>query len=359
VRITSESVKTTVRKNIDLHPPEAIRGINVFLRSIPSSLLHVSKPVHGFFDGTGNGSNATISLSPLLIFLEIISRRNLTLKSRLWNRFLLALIVVFSFFTQYDDLLAAPAYAWLASTSNETVADIKPPVNARRIDVARGSFAEWLRYLPLKKPGMPVMLFNGEQKRNQEAHFRVVDMSVGRRDLQQCADALIRLRAEYLFSRGEFSRIRFSFTSGDIVPFQRWLNGERPLVKGNRVIWRGGASRAAGHDALMHYLTTLFMYAGSISLHRDTAKVAGSIQPGQILIQAGSPGHAVIVLDVAVDDAGRRFYLLGQSYMPAQEFHVLKNPQSPDFSPWYAEGDDIIPTPEWTFRRQDRRAFHG
>lgn len=292
-----------------MHPPDFLRGITICVHSLPPSLI--------------------------------------------------AYIIVFISLIRPFDLLAAPGYAWLTSTSNETVADIRPPVKARRIDVARGSFAEWLRYLPLKKPGVPVMLFNGEQKRNQDAHIRVVDMPVGSRDLQQCADALIRLRSEYLFSRGEFSRIRFSFTSGDIIPFERWRNGERPLVKRNRVIWRGGASRGAGHDALTVYLTTLFMYAGSISLQRDTVRIAGSVQPGQILIQAGSPGHAVIVLDVAVDDAGRRFYLLGQSYMPAQEFHVLKNPQAPDISPWYAERDDIIPTPEWTFRRQDRRAFQG
>lgn len=298
-----------MRRNTDLHPPGFLRGIIICLRS----------------------------LSP----------------------YFFSLLIVFSSFTLSDDLLSAPRYAWLTSTSHETVADIRPPVKARRIDVARGSFAEWLRYLPLKKPGVPVMLFNGEQKQNQDAHFRVVDMPVGRRDLQQCADALIRLRSEYLFSRGEFSRIRFSFTSGDIIPFERWRNGERPVVKGNRVLWRSGASRAAGHDALTGYLTTLFMYAGSISLQRDTVSIAGSVQSGQILIQAGSPGHAVIVLDVAVDDAGHRFYLLGQSYMPAQEFHVLRNPQSADLSPWYEEGSAIIVTPEWTFRRNDRRAFQG
>ena len=66
----------------------------------------------------------------------------------------------------------------------------------------------------------------------------------------------------------------------------------------------------------------------------------------------------MIVVDVAVHEtSGRRRFLLAQSYMPAQEIHVLRNPEAPG-SPWYdADSGDVLETPEWTFRCGDRRRF--
>ena len=53
------------------------------------------------------------------------------------------------------------------------------------------------------------------------------------------------------------------------------------------------------------------------------------IRPGDFFIQGGFPGHAVVVLDVVEDPAGRRAFALAQSYMPAQDVHVLDNPDRP------------------------------
>ena len=71
-----------------------------------------------------------------------------------------------------------------------------------RVAVAPGSFGDWLRHLPLLPPGAPVHLFDGRLKPRQDVHAAVVDLDVGTRDLQQCADAVMRLRAEYLFASG-------------------------------------------------------------------------------------------------------------------------------------------------------------
>ena len=70
-----------------------------------------------------------------------------------------------------------------------------------------------------------------------------------------------------------------------------------------------------------------------------------------MFIKGGFPGHAVLVADVAENaQTGEKRFLLVQSYMPAQEIHVLKNPPAADGSPWYPaafEGDLV--TPEWRF----------
>ncbi|WP_315824356.1 DUF4846 domain-containing protein [Paraflavitalea speifideaquila] len=76
------------------------------------------------------------------------------------------------------------------------------------------------------------------------------------------------------------------------------------------------------------------------------------------MIKGGSPGHAVMVMDVAINKAGEKIYLLAQSYMPAQSIHILKNPMDQTLNPWYKAGNEpIIETPEWTFTQQQLRRW--
>jgi hypothetical protein len=104
----------------------------------------------------------------------------------------------------------------------------------------------------------------------------------------------------------------------------------------------------------------VFRYAGTLSLSRELEPVEwGRMEPGDVLIRGGSPGHAVIVVDMARDTVnGHKYFLLAQSYMPAQEIHVLKNLLRPDISPWYSlDNSDRIDTPEWTFLPSELRRF--
>jgi hypothetical protein len=256
--------------------------------------------------------------------------------------------------------LLAASYPWLsgADPQQALAARIAPPAGYEREAVDPGSFAEWLRHLPLKPGWAQVHLHDGGLKGNQAAHAAVVDIDVGRRDLQQCADAVMRLRAEYLFGAGRAEAIRFNFTNGTPAAFADWARGARPRVDGSRVRWVISAVADPSHGSLRRYLDVVFMYAGSMSLagelqHADVSQLRG----GDVFIQGGFPGHAVIVVDTARDGAsGRRVFLLAQSYMPAQEIHILRNPERED--PWYE-----IPlarplrTPEWTFPPDSLRRF--
>ena len=257
--------------------------------------------------------------------------------------------------------LASP-YPWgpQASPSDSLAVRIPPPPGYVRTPEAEGSFAHWLRHLPLQPAGSPVRLHTGALKPRQDVHAAVLDVDVGARDLQQCADAVMRLRAEYLYARGRISDLRFRFTSGDEAPFTRWAAGERPRVEGRHVRWVQGGRTGTSHEHLRAWLDTVFTYAGTQSLARELRPVdVAQLRAGDVFIQPGAPGHAVLVLDTAVHPrTGARVFLLAQSYMPAQSVHVLRNPGDAALSPWYPlDFGAELRTPEWTFRRTDLRRF--
>ena len=238
---------------------------------------------------------------------------------------------------------------------------IQPPKGFQRLPLKENSFGAWLRGLPLK-PGRPkVMLYNGQPKGFQDAQFAVMDIDVGDRDLQQCADAVMRLRAEYLYVQDSIDKIHFNFTSGANCAWSKWKEGFRPSINGAKVTWTQKAKASDSYSNFKDYLKVVFTYAGTSSLEKELEKVGTlkSLAIGDVFIQGGFPGHCVLVVDVAENpDNGKRVYMLAQSFMPAQDIHILRNPNSEDAGPWYdAEVKTAVVTPEWTFLQQDLRRF--
>ncbi len=245
----------------------------------------------------------------------------------------------------------------------QTLADrIVPPSGYTREASASGSFTAYLRSLPLLPAGSKVKLYNGQEKRNQAAAFAVVDMEIGNRDLQQCADAIIRLRTEYLWAQKRYGEIAFHFTNGFLADYKKWAAGNRIKVEGNKCWWYASGNADASYRSFRKYLDVVFMYAGTASLSKELQSVPySSLAVGDIFIQGGSPGHAVLVVDVAVHPStGKKVYLLAQSYMPAQQIHVLVNPNSRILSPWYelsSSSEGKVYTPEWTFDKTNLKRF--
>ncbi|MBL7938069.1 MAG: DUF4846 domain-containing protein [Flavobacteriales bacterium] len=234
-----------------------------------------------------------------------------------------------------------------------------PPAGFQRSVPQPGTFGQWLGNLDLLPPGTPVALYNGQPKNRQDVHAAVLDVPVGNKDLQQCADAVMRLRAEYLFAQGRSGSIHFNFTNGFKAEFGRWVNGERIQVHGNSCHWKRGGSTGRDHADLDSFLEKVFTYAGTLSLSKELTSAGTSlVQPGDVFIHGGSPGHAVIVMDVAYHKDGRQAFLIAQSYMPAQQIHVLKNTHQPELGAWFILGDgDKLHTPEWTFDRNERKRW--
>ena len=250
---------------------------------------------------------------------------------------------------------------WLNDNiERQTIQQLRPPVDFERVPADSNTFADWLRHLPLKMENNIVYLFYGARKANQAAQYRVLALDVGKQDLQQCADAVIRLRAEYLFGQGKVDEIAFNFTSGARATFKAWRQGYRPRVQGKTVMWKLSAPADSAYKNFREYLTTVFLYAGSASLNLEMKPAAAAqIQIGDVFIKGGYPGHAVIVVDMAVNPkTGKTAILLAQSYMPAQEVHILKNLRDEKISPWYVvNGEDKLYTPEWTFEWSELRRF--
>lgn len=239
------------------------------------------------------------------------------------------------------------------------VEDIPPPIGYYRVLVDSNSFGSFLRSLPLKAPGSPVMLYDGNKKWNQEAHFAVVDLPIGKRDLHQCADAVMRIRADYLRKTGQPESIHFNFTNGFNCDYRQWMQGKRIRVSGNDVSWYNTNATTGDSDAsYWKYLEMVWSYAGTLSLEKELVKrPVQKVKIGDVWIKGGSPGHAIMVVDLAMDKVGRLRFLLAQSYMPAQEMHILVNPNDENLSPWYRIPENALVTPEWTFTLDQLRTW--
>jgi len=253
-------------------------------------------------------------------------------------------------------------YSWLTEKGkieNNLINRISTPSGFERLQAPTNSFADWLRHLPLK-PGKPdVMLYNGEPKNNQSAHFAVLNIDVGKEDLQQCADAVMRLQSEYHYSIQEYEKIHFNFTSGHEALYSKWKEGYRPKINGSKVTWTKSAEPSNTYKIFRSYLRQVFMYAGSSSLSKELTPVSlADLKIGDIFIRGGFPGHAVIILDVAINTMTKeKQFVLAQSYMPAQDIHILLNPATQN-APWFSlpEGSLLV-TPEWTFERSELKRF--
>ena len=248
----------------------------------------------------------------------------------------------------------------LIDTSGTTIATrFLPPDGFERKSLDSTSFGFYLRNLPLKKHGSEVHLYNGSLKGNQTAHAAVINMSVGTRDLQQCADAVMRLRGEYLFHNKRFSDIHFRFVSGFNCEYSKWREGNRVALNGNSVFWQKTGAADKSYSSFLKYMETVFNYASTLSLEKELRSIElKDVQIGDVLIRGGAPGHAVIVVDMVENANGEKLVLLAQSYMPAQEIQVLQNPMNRNTSPWYNLEERMkIYTPEWTFEAHQLRRF--
>jgi len=236
-----------------------------------------------------------------------------------------------------------------------------PPDGYERTEVQVGSFGEYLRNLPLKPYGSKVKYYDGSIK-DSDSYEAVLDIDIGTRDLMQCADSVMRLRAEYLYGKKLYKKISFKFNSGFNASYDKWMNGYRIKVSGNNANWYKKTGFSNDYKSFREYLNIVFAYAGTFSLSKELEKASVSdIRAGDVFIKGGSPGHAILVIDTATNKkTGKKLFMLAQGYMPAQDVHILKNLADQSISPWYqADFGSQLRTPDWEFGPDQLKRFNN
>ena len=225
--------------------------------------------------------------------------------------------------------------------ANTLIERYKVPNGFERVSYNKNDFGYFLQHLPLKTFGSQVAYFDGSVKNKANVYNGVIDLPIGQKDLHQCADATMRMRADYLYQQKRYNEIAFNFISdGQPRFYTEYIKGDYSKEK----YWK--------------YLEYIFSYANTASLKAQLKTIPyTNVKIGDILIQQGNPyGHAVMVVDL-VTNGKDKMVLLAQSYMPAQEMQILDNPTSIDDSPWYKLEDGKIKTPEWNFTSEDWKTW--
>lgn len=263
---------------------------------------------------------------------------------------------------------AAAIHPWLAELNAEVPVrsldeHFPAPPGFVRVAAQPQSFAAFLRTLPVRLDRTTVLDFR--QRPLIRPSAAVIHLDVGTTDAQQCADTALRLYAEWRWSRGLGPETAFHFTSGDRTRFADWVAGERITAAGRGIERHRGPPRRADHGSFRRWLDLVFRYAGTQSLRLDTSPVGldAALAAGDVFVEPGSPGHAVMLLDLAESADGRRVALIGQGYMPAEELHVLGAgaPATVDGRWFVLPGrDGTLATPSWRpFDRGGARRFPG
>lgn len=256
------------------------------------------------------------------------------------------LIVVF----QYASGKGNPANQQIKASGNyrqeipENIRSVPLPVGYKRVPVDSACFGDFLRNIRLRQNNT-VYLYNGQAKQRQDLHYAVLDISTSNKDLQQCADAIMRLRAEYFFAAKQYRKIEFPGNNGSPFSFEKYARSH---------------NQCRTHDCLVKFMETVYMYCGTYTLGAMSRSIATKeMKPGDIFVKAGAPGHAMIVVDMAANEkTGKKIYLLAQGYMPAQDMHIVINPNNSALSPWYELNDDEqVITPGWVFDKKQLRRF--
>lgn len=236
----------------------------------------------------------------------------------------------------------------------------EPPKRFVRVKVEENSFGEFLRNSELKPYSEKVKYYNGKTKPSQGIYDSVLKVDIGDKDLHQCADAIMLLKAEYLYKNKKYDEISFNFVNGFEAKYINWVKGYKIKVSNNKATWHKQGEYDDSYENFRKYMDMVFAYSGTLSLEKEAKEVdINDMKIGDIFIVGGSPGHAAIVMDMAENKkTGEKVFMLAQSYMPAQETQILINPNDEKLSPWYSlQFEDKLKTPEWNFEKTNLKSI--
>lgn len=254
--------------------------------------------------------------------------------------------------TSFVKGLVKPTSSLINKDSLTIKSRIKVPKGFTRVSYPKGSFQEYLRNYKLKPFGSKIINYDGSEYFWQSGHIGILDIPVPTNGLQQCADALIRVRSEYLWNDNKKDEIGFNFTSGDYCSWKYYAKGYRPKINGNKVTFHKTVKADYSKANFYRYLDLIYTYSGTLSLYNELEKINSikDLKIGDMLIRGGSPGHVAIICDEVINENGEKRFLLFQGNTPAQSVHLVRNLEDSKISPWYnLKMNAVIPVSNYTF----------
>lgn len=190
-----------------------------------------------------------------------------------------------------------------------------PPKGYTICNYDKGSYADFVQSLPIKED-KNIKAASGSNISNSLYNiWGVVDMPLlFKSDIEQCADYSMRIWAEYHKQSNKLNALYLFDYSGNRVYF----NKQKKDYKS--------------------FLQHAFAYSNSSSIKRGCKTVPQTeLQPGDMFVQneTGGIGHVSVIVNVCKDQKGNKLYLIGYSFMPAQEFHIEKAQAGYGIEGWF------------------------
>ena len=208
-------------------------------------------------------------------------------------------------------------FDFVVYAESRTIANsIQAPNGYIREKFPVGSYSDWVQNLPLKEC---TKILDYTEKRLDAYSFynifAVVDMPIlFHSDLEQCADYCMRFWAEYHKKMNRLDSLYLFDYSGNKKKF------------------------SGSGKTYIEFLRWSFAYSNSYSLKEGCREVlVEDLKPGDMIVQnkSGGIGHVSLILDVCASEQGEKLYLIGYSFMPAQEFHIEKADDSRGVEGWF------------------------
>jgi hypothetical protein len=247
-------------------------------------------------------------------------------------RLFLLLLCFSCAFSQENLFLSPQSYNLQTFTS---IKDLNPPQGYKRVKADSNSFAAYLRNLPFVDDSHTVLDFKNSirVKAGDSSLAAVVPIKILGKRLWQCMDILLVLNTDYLKKKNNSDLIEFPLPEGTLLSWPEWRDGFRPVFSGMQFNKKRNGSYNDSAKNFKRYLNEIFSSSGTQTFFYHYPQVPlNSIKPGDFIVKKGKKGHAVLIIDVAVNDNNEKVALIGQGDTPACQFYLLKNKQG---SAWF------------------------
>lgn len=195
----------------------------------------------------------------------------------------------------------------------EKISDISTPEGYTRINYNESTFSGWIQNLKTKY-NRELIDYRGRELSRQYSVMAVVEMELlFEEDLEQCADYCMRFWAEYHITSKKTEKL-----------FLYNYSGKKEYYKSDK--------------NMKKFLRTHFANSNSYSIKMGATPInENQIMPGDMIVQNsnGGIGHVSMIMDECINSKGEKLYLIGFSFMPAQEFHIERAENSYGQNGWF------------------------